>query len=118
MDSMYFVRFRIRRLTPAAPAPSICRKTEPQVGMSLDPCAVTRRSPLIAPNTGSSGNFPAFRSARLVRSEGRDFKAALAGPSPLPSTPWHAAQYAWYISLPEETEVRPAGVFWIAGRLS
>jgi hypothetical protein len=38
------------------------------------------------------GEFPAFRFARTVRSEGRDFKAALAGPSPLPSAPWHAAQ--------------------------
>src|ERR1700690_1642191 len=115
---MYFVRFRIRSLAPATSPPSICRKTAPQVGISLGPCAVTRRSPLIAPNTLSSGNLPALRFVRVVRSEGRNLRAPLAGPSPLPSTPWQAAQYEWYISLPEETEVCPAGVFWIAGRLS
>src|SRR5208282_2584657 len=65
--------------------------------------------PVMALTTWTDGNLPPFRFERLVRSPGGTFNWLATGPSPFPPLPWHVAQYAKYISLPEVAEVRGAG---------
>src|ERR1700722_12052400 len=92
-------------------------KMPPQVGMSEEPCAATpgpKRRTLV---TRSVGNSPPWRLARVVRSAAGIFSAARAGPCPLASRPWQAAQNCLNIALPVGT--KSAGYWsWPAGGLA
>src|SRR5882724_6091120 len=70
------------------------RKIGPQTGMTAEPCAGMRGPAVIAPSTFISGNWPLFRAASVVKSDGVVFNALAAGPSPLPEGPWQEAQCA------------------------
>src|SRR5213594_1734935 len=61
--------------------------------------------------TRCSGNLPLFFLVSWVRSAGAFLRASAAGPAPLPSWPWHTAQYVVNISFPEEGEVEVTGTF-------
>src|ERR1700686_391691 len=80
-------------------------KMPPQVGMSEEPWAATpgpKRKTLV---TRSVGNSPPWRLARVVRSAAGTLSAARAGPCPLASRPWQAAQYCLNIALPVGTKL-------------
>src|SRR5713226_2710719 len=83
----------------------------PQVGISLAPCAVGFTPKRKTLPTWSAGNFPPLRLARVLRSAGGVLSADAAGPFPLPSFPWQAAQYCSNISLPDAGEVGLIGSF-------
>src|SRR5579872_1535193 len=87
----------------------------PQTGMSRLPCAETSLSPLIVLNTFSSGKVPPFFAESSVKLAGAFFSAAAAGPVPLPSNPWQAAQYCLNISDPDAADVGVTGTFLIVG---
>src|ERR1700722_20167936 len=79
-------------------------KMPPQVGISEEPWAATpgpKRRTLV---TRSVGNSPPWRLARVVRSAAGTLRAARAGPCPLASKPWHAAQYCLNMTFPEGTK--------------
>ncbi len=79
----------------AKPAPDLTGRfsnTFPQTGISREPWAVFAWVPSIDVRTLASSNWP-FLRGNAVRSGTTDFSAAAAGPAPLASVPWHAAQY-------------------------
>src|SRR5262245_27937129 len=93
----------------------MCRKIEPHIGMSREPCAVISSSPLITRCTRISGYFPLFFRLIWLRSAGFTFKAAAAGPLPFASLPWQTAQYSRNRSCPAMEIVGRAGIFLIFG---
>src|SRR5574342_604216 len=78
--------------------------------MSFDPCALVVLGPHWSTDmTSISGYVPLFLALSVVRFVGGVLKADAAGPSPRPCLPWHAAQYAVYISSPDAIDV------WVIG---
>src|SRR5690349_4787464 len=77
----------------------------PHTGISFVPCAVTCAVPRMAAFTRAEGYLPPSSLLRRVRFEGGTFSALAAGPSPLPFSPWHTAQYALYMACPETGDV-------------
>jgi hypothetical protein len=80
-------------------------KIGPHTGISLEPCAGVPAGLVIVLTIWADGNLPLFLLERVVRSAGGIFNAPATGPSPFPSFPWHEAQYARYIVLPEVADV-------------
>jgi hypothetical protein len=84
-------------------------KIGPHTGISLEPCAGAPAGPVMVLTTCADGNLPLFLLERVVRSAGGTFNTPATGPSPFPSFPWHEAQYATYIILPEVADVWGVG---------
>src|SRR5579883_3081498 len=90
--------------------PLTCENSGPQTGISGEPWAPpTPLRRMFA--TWSAGNLPSFFLASSARFAGGIFSEAAAGPLPLPSFPWHGAQYELNISLPDAGEVIWIGSF-------
>src|SRR5271165_4411808 len=65
--------------------------------------------------TEFDGNLPSCFLESWVRSVGVAFIDDAAGPPPLPSVPWHGAQYWLYMSFPDAAFVCLIGVFLTTG---
>src|SRR5947209_3844781 len=84
------------------------RIRSPQIGISILPWAAVGMPNIRTARTWSDGYTPLFFCVSMVRLVGIVLSAGAAGPLPLPSAPWHTAQYVEYICAPETGDV-----FWI-----
>src|ERR1022692_2324133 len=66
----------------------MARKTGPQMGISVEPCAGVDEPPPSNWRTDPTGNLPPLLFESCVRSVGLALSAAAAGPPPLPSLPY------------------------------
>src|SRR5215472_14047280 len=91
-DSRCLFRLTTRSRTSALLPPLMLQNRLPQMGISREPWEAITSSPRMMDETFSAGYFPPFFLASTVRSAGGTFRAPAAGPLPLPSRPWQAAQ--------------------------
>src|SRR5215472_10557374 len=91
-DSRCLFRLATRCRTSASLPPLMLQNSRPQMGISREPWEAITSSPRMIDETFSAGYFPPFFLASTVRSAGGTFRAPAAGPLPLPSRPWQAAQ--------------------------